>query len=102
MILLSGINWKILLSVALGSIVAIGLSLMLIVNLPELAEKVIGIKPYQIERIETWFTPEVQDSNDTYQIDLSMLAVGSGKLGGKGMGKIGRAHVWNSSHVAIS
>src|SRR5699024_6641178 len=49
------------------------------VNLPELAEKVIGIKPYQIERIETWFTPEVQDSNDTYQIDLSMLAVGSGK-----------------------
>src|SRR5699024_2147835 len=25
-------------------------------------------------------------SNDTYQIDLSMLAVGSGKLGGKGMG----------------
>ena len=86
MILLSGIDWKILLSVAIGSIAAIGLSLMLIVNLPELAEKVIGIKPYQIERIETWFTPEVQDSNDTYQIDLSMLAVGSGKLSGKGMG----------------
>src|SRR5690625_8015128 len=70
MILLSGIDWKILVSVAIGSIIAIGLSLMLIVNLPELAEKVIGIKPYQIERIETWFTPEVQDSNDTYQIDL--------------------------------
>src|SRR5699024_2765928 len=77
MMLLSGIDWNITLSVALGSIVVIGLSLMLIVNSPELAEKVIGIKPYQIERIETWFTPEVQDSNDTYQIDLSMLAVGS-------------------------
>jgi len=85
MILLSGIDWKILTVVAVGSIVAIGLSLMLIVNLPELAEKVIGIKPYQIERIETWFSPEVQDSNDTYQIDLSMLAVGSGQLNGKGM-----------------
>src|SRR5699024_12197320 len=45
----------------------------------------IGIKPYQIERIVTWFSPEVQDSNDTYQIDLSMLAVGSGQLTGKGM-----------------
>src|SRR5699024_4742346 len=86
MILLSGIDWKILLSVALGSIVAIGLSLMLIVNLHMLAEKVIVIKPYQIDRIVIWFTPEVQDSNDTYQIDLSMLAVGSGKLSGIGMG----------------
>src|SRR5699024_10789157 len=86
LILLSGIDWKILSVVAIGSIAALGISLMLIVNLPELAEKVIGIKPYQIERIETWFTPEVQDSNDTYQIDLSMLAVGSGELSGKGMG----------------
>src|SRR5690625_7795830 len=47
MILLSGINWNILLSVSLVSIVAIGLGLMLIYQLPELAEKVIGIKPYQ-------------------------------------------------------
>ncbi len=85
LILLSGIDWKILSVVAIGSIAALGISLLLVVNLPELAEKTIGIKPYQIERILTWFSPEVQDSNDTYQIDLSMLAVGSGQLTGKGM-----------------
>src|SRR5699024_2848162 len=73
LILLSGIDWKILSVVAIGSIAALGISLLLVVNLPELAEKTIGIKPYQIERILTWFSPEVQDSNDTYQIDLSML-----------------------------
>lgn len=85
LILLSGIDWKILLAVGGASVIAVALSLILVVNLPELAEKTIGIKPYQIERIETWFSPEVQDSNDTYQIDLSMLAVGSGQLSGKGM-----------------
>src|SRR5690625_7753392 len=56
MILLSGINWKILLSVALGSILAIGLSLMLIVNLPEIVGKLIGVKSYKIERIKTCVT----------------------------------------------
>src|SRR5699024_1200145 len=85
LILLSGIVCKILSVVAIGSIAALGISLLLVFNLPELAEKTIGIKPYQIERILTWFSPEVQDSNDTYQIDLSMLAVGSGQLTGKGM-----------------
>lgn len=85
LILLSGVDWKVLGVVALGVIATVAISLILVVNLPDLAEKTIGIKPYQIERILTWFSPEEQDSNDTYQIDLSMLAVGSGQLSGKGM-----------------
>lgn len=85
-IILSGINWKLI-----GTLIVVGVSLAvgviaLIVYFPDLSQE-IGIKPYQINRVLTWFDPAHQ-SNDTFHIDRSMLAVGSGQLSGKGMNSL--------------
>ncbi|SET77203.1 cell elongation-specific peptidoglycan biosynthesis regulator RodA [Oceanobacillus limi] len=86
MVLLSGIDWKILVGLmGLVSVIAAGL-LMLVIQFPDLAQDVIGIELYQVNRILTWFDPTQQTSNDTWQFDLSMLAIGSGQLFGKGLG----------------
>lgn len=85
MLILSGINWKLLGTLILGGGIAVSLSLLLIVNFPEMSNKLLGIKPYQIERVMTWFDPTQQVSDDTFHIDRSLQAVGSGQLTGKGM-----------------
>lgn len=84
-ILLSEIDWKILVTLLIGGIAALALVLLLIVNFPELSTKVLGIKPYQIDRVMTWFDPTQQVDDDRFQIDRSLLTIGSGKLTGKGM-----------------
>ncbi|MUK88528.1 rod shape-determining protein RodA [Ornithinibacillus sp. L9] len=85
MVLLSGIDWKIIFSlVTIVSAIAAG-ALILVIKFPELAQETIGIELYQVNRILTWFDPNQQTSNDTWQFDLSMLAIGSGQLFGKGM-----------------
>src|SRR5690606_11433892 len=58
-----------------------------VINFPDLSQKLIGIKPYQINRVLIWFDPS-QQGNDTFHIDRSMLAVGSGRLTGKGMSSL--------------
>src|SRR5699024_2251372 len=85
-IILSGIDWKILTLLIVGGIASALLVIFLVVNLPELSTKVLGIKPYQIERVMTWFDPTQQVDDDRFQIDRSLLTVGSGQLTGKGMG----------------
>lgn len=85
MLILSGINWKLLATLILGGGATIALSLLLIVNFPDMSNKILGIKPYQIERVMTWFDPTQQVSDDTFQIDRSLQAVGSGQLTGKGI-----------------
>lgn len=85
LIILSGIDWKILSILIIGGIAALLMAILLIVNLPELSTKVLGIKPYQIERVMTWFDPTQQVDDDRYQIDRSLLTIGSGQLTGKGM-----------------
>lgn len=86
MIIMSGINWKLLATIIFSGGALVSLSVYLIVTLPEMAEKYLKIKPYQMKRVTTWFDPTQQDKNDRYHIDLSLQTVGSGKLSGKGMG----------------
>lgn len=87
LVVLSGINWKVIGTLIVGgSILAVAI-IALVVNFPELAQNLIGIKPYQINRVLIWFDPSLQ-GNDTFHIDRSMLAVGSGQLFGKGMSSI--------------
>lgn len=84
-IILSGIDWKILATtIAAGTAFVTG-AIFLIVTLPELSTKYLGIKPYQIKRITTWFDPTQQVDDDRFQIDRSLLTIGSGQLTGKGM-----------------
>ena|SRR5699024_5144463 len=84
-IILSGIDWKILTLLVAGGASAVAAAILAVVNLPELATKFLGIKPYQIKRITTWFDPTQQVGDDRYQIDKSMTTIGSGQLTGKGM-----------------
>lgn len=84
-ILLSEIDWKVLTTIVLGGLIFAVLAVMLVVNFPELSTKYLGIKPYQIDRVMTWFDPTEQVADDRFQIDRSLLSVGSGQLFGKGM-----------------
>lgn len=84
-IILSGINWKVLGILVAGGASAIGGALLVVIKLPKLAEEYLGIKEYQIKRIMTWFDPSQQVSDDRYHIDLSLQTVGSGQITGKGM-----------------
>lgn len=87
LVLLSGINWKIIASlIGGGSILVVG-TILLIINFPDMAQELIGIKPYQINRLLIWFDP-TQQGNDTFHIDRSMLALGSGQLIGKGLNNL--------------
>lgn len=87
LVVLSGIDWKILSLLVVGGVASVILSLLLIVNLPELSQKILGIKPYQIERVMTWFDPTQQVDDDRFQIDRSLQTIGSGQLTGKGMNR---------------
>lgn len=85
LIVLSGIDWKILLIMIVGGVASLVMAVLLIVNFPDLSQTVLGIKPYQIDRVMTWFDPTQQVEDDRYQIDRSLLTIGSGQLSGKGM-----------------
>ena len=85
LIILSGVDWKLLSVLIIGGAASLVLAVLLIVNFPDLAQTVLGIKPYQIDRVMTWFDPNQQVSDDRFQIDRSLLTIGSGQLFGKGM-----------------
>jgi len=85
-ILLSGIDWKIIALIG-GTASAAATSLVgLIVKFPDFARDVIGIKRHQVNRVLTWF--DSSSASDTFQIDRSMQAIGSGQLFGKGMSSL--------------
>src|SRR5699024_11556854 len=79
-ILLSEIDWKLLTTIVLAGLIFSVFAVMLVVNFPELSTKYLGIKPYQIDRVMTWFDPTEQVADDRFQIDRSLLTVGSGML----------------------
>jgi len=85
LIILSGIDWKIIMTLIAGILAAAVLAVFIIVEFPDFAKDVLHIKPYQMDRVMTWFDHSEQTNNDTFQIDRSMQALGSGQLTGKGM-----------------
>lgn len=84
-ILLSGIDWKIIIGLILAVSLVIGGALALTFKFPELSQDLIGLEEYQVDRVASWINPSQQDSDDTFQFNKSMLALGSGQLFGKGM-----------------
>ncbi|MFC2947548.1 FtsW/RodA/SpoVE family cell cycle protein [Virgibacillus sediminis] len=84
-IILSGISWKIITALVASSTVLAAALLGFIIRFPELAQNMIGIKGYQINRILTWFDPTQQSSDATFHFDRAYMALGSGQLFGKGM-----------------
>ncbi|MFZ3577927.1 FtsW/RodA/SpoVE family cell cycle protein [Virgibacillus sp. DJP39] len=88
MILLSGINWKLIFILVTSTALLGAGALALIVKYPDLSEDILHIDPYQINRIETWFEPSGEVDDESYQVEKSFTAVGSGQLFGKGIGKL--------------
>lgn len=85
LIILSGVDWKIIAIMFVTGVVAVVGAVLLIVNFPDFSKEVLRIEPHQINRVLTWTDPSTQDSNDRYHIDLSLQTIGSGQLTGKGM-----------------
>ncbi len=76
-LLLAGINWKLV----VGTAISLGSAAILIALTP-LREKV--LHAYQIRRIDTFLDPEKDPLGAGYHIIQSKIAIGSGGLYGKG------------------
>ncbi|MDA7025306.1 FtsW/RodA/SpoVE family cell cycle protein [Bacillus sp. CLL-7-23] len=85
MIFLSGINWKLIAVVAGAGITVVLLALLVVISFPEFSKDVLHIKPYQINRVMTWYDSSQQSAEDTYQTDKAVMAIGSGQIFGTGI-----------------
>lgn len=84
LILVSGINWKIIVP-TFGSLAIIGASLMaLVLYNPTFLEENFGFDKYQFKRVYTWLDPYNNPSGDSYNLLQAMTAIGSGEISGKG------------------
>ncbi|PAV27683.1 cell division protein [Virgibacillus profundi] len=88
-IILSGISWRIIISlIALISVVA-GAALGFIVKFTDLAKELVGPdQAYQIDRIMTWFNTSAPSNDASWHFDRAYMALGSGQLFGKGMNSL--------------
>lgn len=85
-ILLSGVQWKIILpTVTIVGTIGIGLILLVIYN-REFLQDVFGFQYYQFKRIDTWLDPYHDTTGASYQITQAFKAIGSGGAFGKGLG----------------
>jgi rod shape determining protein RodA len=86
MIFISGISWKLLAPLFTGGIALIGTIFYFVLWKPDILEKYLGVGEYQLRRIYSWLDPYSYQGSDAYQLTKSLLAIGSGQTGGKGLG----------------
>lgn len=85
-ILLSGIQWKILGPIiSFVLIVGVGTILLVVYN-RDFLQEFFGVADYQFARIDTWLDPYHDTSRSSYQITQAFKAIGSGGMFGKGLG----------------
>lgn len=90
MVFMSGINWKLIAIIAGSGILLISLILLVMINFPDVAKSV-GIQDYQIKRVTSWVSASnetQEDSNDSWQVDQAIMAIGSGGILGNGISKL--------------
>ncbi len=73
MLFVSGMPWKYILSILIISVV--GFSIL------------VFYKPYLKQRIETFINPSHDASGSSYQLQQSLIAIGSGGITGRGLGQ---------------
>ena len=73
MLFVSGTPWKYILGLLVGSIIAFVI--------------LVSFKPYLMERVQTFINPSQNGSGSSYQLQQSLIAVGSGGLFGRGLGQ---------------
>lgn len=86
MIFISGISWKLLTPLFSVGIALIGTIFYFVLWQPGFLEKYLGVGEYQLRRIYSWLDPYSYQGSDAYQLTKSLLAIGSGQTGGKGLG----------------
>lgn len=86
MILMSGVSWRIIVPITLFVSIVGGALIYIAAFHRDILLNTGLVKLYQIERINTWFHPFEDSSNDAYQLAQSIKAIGSGQLSGKGFG----------------
>ncbi len=79
----SGITWKILLPIFVGS-ASIGGTMLIMAMYAQDFLTSLGFKPYQFQRIYSWLDPYSYSSNEGLHLITSLNAIGSGELFGKG------------------
>ncbi|MDQ3889031.1 MAG: rod shape-determining protein RodA [Actinomycetota bacterium] len=79
-LVVAGTRWS---HVAALALAAVGLAGAVLELLPALGFQL--LKPYQVERLTTFFNPDIDPSGATYNVTQSILAVGSGGLSGRGV-----------------
>lgn len=82
--IVSGISWKILAPLFIAAIVFASTIILSIIYSPSLIENTLGIKTYQLGRINSWLDPYTYSNGDGYHLTESLKAIGSGQLFGKG------------------
>lgn len=90
MVFMSGINWKLIAIIACSGILLISLILLVMINFPDVAKSV-GIQDYQIKRVTSWVSASnetQEDSNDSWQVDQAIMAIGSGGILGNGISNL--------------
>jgi len=80
LLFVAGTTWKHL--TALVALFAIAVSLVLVVA-PAVGVHV--LKPYQVQRLTGFLKPSHDPANQTYQINQSLIAIGSGQKTGRGV-----------------
>lgn len=85
-ILLSGIQWKILLPIFSIFLIVAGAMIYLVVYNREILTEVFGFHNYQFLRVDTWLDPYHDITSTSYQVTQGFKAIGSGGVFGKGLG----------------
>ncbi len=82
--LVSGITWRLLAPMLIAAAVIGGSIILAIIYKPSLIESLLGVKMYQMGRINSWLDPYSYSNGDGYHLTESLKAIGSGQLFGKG------------------
>ncbi|MGG0642339.1 FtsW/RodA/SpoVE family cell cycle protein [Sporosarcina gallistercoris] len=81
--IVSGITWKILLPIFIGTASIGGTMLFMALYAQDFLTS-LGFKPYQFQRIYSWLDPYSYSSNEGLHLITSLNAIGSGEIFGKG------------------
>ena len=92
-LLISGINWHLLIKIFGTTFIIVIVLLMLVATQwGRIILTHLGFQSYQFARVDTWLHPSANTSNQSYQIWQNIKAIGSGRLFGTG---------YNVSHVYV-
>lgn len=83
LVLISGITWKIIVPLYSTILLIGGTILYFVIWAPDFLVKYLKVKAYQFDRIYAWLYPE-NFPDESWHLLLSMSAIGSGEITGKG------------------